>query len=548
MASILEHVSFSTLTETQKARVRAYVHKPQLAEIDTYEVFKYQQALSMPLAFWDNQISKIAQFISAPADISSLSAEKIAVMRDDLYFACYIFCARYKLAFEQGLGHDLPDYIEQLEKCSDLIQVLNGVGSPLELASVNDDGIQSGLDWMGYWNERRLYWVWAGRGGLLGTTISLLPDDFFYKTQALSALDVPVPLTGGLSWGLYYFRFAIRLGIVLKHTISHPWMSQDEENIPWIERFGLHLNKVKFDLINDFFWACGNLACFFWLCGAPVADYYGGVTTTLLLIMDVSVSIWAYFEARAQYLNDIERIQSSIQSLMVNEQLNHLQIESLKYAERQTKLDWDYKLYGLYADMMYAVSLMLAFTLLYACFLPMAVVSVASALIMGVTGTALCFSLNACFSIIKQSLEISKSVAQANNVARDYQKTGLCDFDLNLLKSEWNYHQKMIEYKQVCLVRSILIDTLVPPVVFLSLVFMPLSIGLPIVAMGFILAVASYYYVNHVYEHDISCLPKADTEKKLPTPLVNIGFFGKATQLLGDTVGAEMGVNSTFPN
>lgn len=538
MASILEHVVFSTLDENQKTRVRAYAKAPVLSEMDTYELFKHQQALAMPFAFWDKQINKIEQFISSSDDLKSATGESIAVLKDDLSFAFYIFSARYKLAFDQGLGYELPDHAVQLEKCTKLMNALtvfSGMSEQITdpyLPSVSDDGIQNALDWMGYWNERRLYWVWAGRGGLLGATISLLPDNFFYKKQALGALDVPVPLTGGLSWALYYFRCAIRLGIVLRHTISGPWMSKEEQHIPWTERLSFHLNKVKFDLINDFFWACGNLACFFWLCGNPVADYYGGVITTLLLLMDVSVTLWAYWEAHLQYVQDMERISSAIQTLMLNEINNVHQIAGLKYTQRQVKIEWDYKLYSLYADILYAVSLMLAFTLLYSCFLPLAAVSAASALWMGVAGTVLCFSLNACFSVIKQVIDICKSVELANNVANDYAKQGLSEFDSQLLKSEWSYHQKIIEYKQACLIRSILIDCLVPPVVFLSFVFTPLFVGLPIVFAGFVLAVASYYYVNEHYQHDITCLPKSSPDIALPSPVVTLGFFGKVTEVL----------------
>lgn len=388
---------------------------------------------------------------------------------------------------------------------------------------------------MGYWNERRLYWVWAGRGGLLGSTISLLPDGFYNKKQALKALDVPVPLTGGSSWALYYFRCGIRLGILFRHTVAGSWMSKGEEKIPWQERFAMQLDKSKFDLINDFFWACGNLACFFWLCGNPVADYYGGALTTLLLLMDTCASIWGYTEAHAQYLKDMARFNSSLQMLKQDESLNYFQINALKYAQRQCKLEWDYKLLGLYVDIMYAVGLMLSFTLLYCCFLPMAAVAAGTAVFWGMTGTVLCFTLNACLSAIKQGLDICKSVELSNTIAKDFSNQNQSHFDLNLLKSEWNYHQKIIEYKQACLVRSVLIDLLVPPVVFLSFVFMPLSIGLPIVAAGFTLAVASYYYVDKYYQHDITCLPKQSAVAELVSPVITLGFFGKAVDLLQDT-------------
>ena len=540
MTSIFQHVSFFTLNESQKIRVRAYAQAPMLSEMEaTYEIFKYQHDLLMLFDFWDNQINKIEQFISCPDDFKLMSAEQRGVLQDELSFAFYIINARYKLAYEEGLGHELGDHDEQIKKCINLINTLRvstGQGDQMlhpVLPSVKDDGIQAGLDEIRFWNERRLYWVWAGRGGLLGSTISLLPDDFFYKMQALNVLDVPVPLTGGLSWALYYFRCGIRLGVLLRHTIGS-WMSREEENIPWRERFAMQLHKTKFDLMNDFFWACGNLACFFWLCGNPVADYYGGAITTILLLMDVSICIWGYAEAHAQYIKDMERFKSAIQMLTSDEKSNYLQIEALRYAERQCKLDWDYKLYALYADVIYAVCLMLAFTLLYSCFLPLAAVSAGTALFWGLTGTVLCFTLNTCFTAINKGLDICKSVELSNNVAKAYAKPNQSVFDLQLLNSEWIYHQKIIEYKQACLLRLVLIDCLVPAVVFLSLVFMPLFIGLPVVMAGLILAVISKKYVDNQYQHDITCLPKHCPEAELPSPRITHGFFGMAADLLQD--------------
>ncbi len=544
MASIFKHLSFSTLNETQKGLVRAYVKNPMLSTLDTYDVFKHQYELEITLSFWDNQINTLAQFIFDIDCADIMSAKQTILLQDELSFVLYLFSARYQLSLKEGLGHNLSDEGEQIKKCIAIINALNkhkNAITNLELPTVSDDGIKNGLDWMGYWNERRLYWVWAGRGGLLGCLIDLLPEGYFNKSQALKALDVPVPITGGASWALYYFRCGIRLSLLLRHSINGFWMSQEEKDIPWQERFAMQLYKMKFNLINDFFWACGNLVCFFWACGA--ADYYGGALTTLLLLMDVGVTVWAYSDEHTQYLSDITRYKKSINMLMEDAVNNHLQIQALNKAEYKCRVEWNYKLYALYADILYATGLMLAFALLYGFFLP---TIAPTALILGVTGTVLCFSLNAVFAAIRQSLEICKAIELSNHLAQDYLNPNNSAFDLNLIAHEWHYQQQVIQYQKAILIRSVLVDLLVPPLVFLALVFTPLSIGVPIVLAGFLLAVAAHYFIENNYQPDRAPKAAINQDGELIAPIITQGFFAKGTALLEEKSIPTIEVTSTI--
>lgn len=400
----------------------------------------------------------------------------------------------------------------------------------ISFSMLEEDNVNWFLDWMSAFNERRLYWVWAGRGGVLGATIDLLPDDFFYKTQAIETLDILVPYTGSLSWALYYFRCIL----LLRHIIPGPWMSDEDKKIPWQLRLEKKWHQYKFDFLNDFFWATGNLACFFWLYG-PL-DYYGGALTSVLLLMDVSLCIWGYWEAYVQYSKDLDYYRKAIQNASADE------INALQLAKRQCMLDWDYKLYALYIDVMYAISLLVAFSLIYAFFLPLAIVPTAAGAMLSLIGTVLCFTLNSGFSALKQGVDVCKSVAMANDVARDHENQNQNGLNLESLERDWVYHQHIIAYKQVCLLRSVLIDFLVPPVVFMALVFMPLSMGLSVVSAGLILAVASYEYIDKNYPHDIAALPACSSEAAC-SPVIAQGFFGKATAYLHENSTSEMCLN-----
>ena len=517
-ANIFQHTSFFTLEKAQKKRVRRYVDQTKPSTLPTFnKLFENQGDISVMVDYWDSRINAIYQFLPYPAGFKDMDPKQRMMLEEELLFAFYVFCARYQLDHAEGRGYDADDEDrrKQLEKCAYLINLLRSSSRknkkpdvyPLilnKLTPINDDGIRSGVKKMCSFNESRLYWVWAGRGGLLGVMIDLLPDNFTNKIQALEVLDIPVPFTTFLSWGLYYFRFAIRVGGILRHTIGG---SEQEKTIPWQRRLAIQLDQCKFDLMNDFFWASANLVCAFWLYGSAIADYYAGLLTAVLLLMDVSLTIWAYLEAKGHY--DLD---PAPQTRM----------------KRQCKLDLDYTLYAMYVDIMYAIALLVAFSLIYGFFFSPAMISVATALILNVTGTVLCFTLNACSVAVKQVLDVCKSIEQLNFTIADYSHAN-DHFDKSFLFSELRYYEKMVEYKQVCMLRSVLIDLLVPPVVFLALVFMPLSIGITVLAASFMLAVASHDYIEKYYQHGMDCLPEYQPDHQLPTDLSSPwagGFFG----------------------
>lgn len=542
--NIFQHVSFFTLEESQKKFIRDFSGNPELALIDTNEVFQNKADMSIVLDFWDNRISAIRQFASHPDSFKSLTKDHLAMLQDELSFAYYIFYARYKLTLAEGLGSDLSDHGEPIKLCRELLEFTQKGGKADSLPTVADDHVKFSLEWMSAFNERRLYWVWAGSGGLLGSLIALFPDDYFNKLQAMRVLDIPVPFAGSLSWALYYFRCLVRLGILIKHVIPGPWMSKDEQSIPWTARFSAQWEQMKFYLLNDFFWANGNLACYFWLFGA--ADFYGGALTSVLLLLDVSVSIWAYWDERVQYDKDMARFKLGIQKLTVANAPAY-QINALKFAERQCMLDRNYRLYNLYADMLYAISLLLAFSLIYCFYLPL-ILSASTALALALTGTILCFSLNALFAAIKQGMDVCKSEELLHYAVADHKDKTRNQFDLQFLESQWIYHKNMIDYKKICMLRSVLIDFLVPPVIFLALVFMPLSLGLSVITAGLLIAVASYYYIEKYYEHDMGCLPpyRPDIIPSPDKPLITQGFFGKTTPYLSEIQDHEQAVAIAF--
>lgn len=380
------------------------------------------------------------------------------------------------------------------------------------------------LEWASAFNECRLYWVWAGSVGVLGKIVDLLPDDFFNKLQAAELLAEPTPFMTSLGWILYYLRFAVTLNKALNPE-------QNEENpLPWQEKVIKQLDELKFSLINDLVWATGNLLCFFWLVGE--ASVYGDMLTAVLLLMDVSLSIWNYWEQKAQATQALQAAPNAV-------------------AARDAKLYWDYELYSLFSECLYAATLCFAFSMVCCFFIPLA-----HPLMLEVTGTLLCFAFNALFAAINKGLTVCKSVQLLNNTNSDQQDIlqnyltlnndiarENAYFNLLSLQLWAEYHQQMITYQKNVLLRSVLIDVFVPPAVFLALVFLPYTLALPALFVGYIWAVAAYYQIERNYKVDEPLplnmddpmlqapLPDEMIEKIIRPKIVS-GFFNTAANYL----------------
>ena len=391
---VLESTSFSALDELGQKAVRALfedynsdVPTPLTGEdhddydedertplINTVDIFRKQQSLALSLELYSNKLQQIN-----PASFKFLYPDQQAALENELLFMFYCFSAQYQLNEAEHRRQDLKELSDQIKKCAQLIYDLRGASkasSPevLHIRKMVDSEkhckylgftvgkaiaekmleVASGKTvttkkWMGEVNGRRLYWVWGG--GLLASVIALLPDDFANRDQAQQALSVPSPLTGYMSWVLYYTRFAINLSLLLKHTITGPWMSKEERKTPAWDRFKTQWQQRKFSLLNDSIWATANLVCFFWLTGAGMAGYWGNALTAALLLMDVTLSIWKFCEESTQHNKDMLRYSDDIEKLeekiaQVDSPIKETLQRELKILQKNQKLaefNWAYK-------------------------------------------------------------------------------------------------------------------------------------------------------------------------------------------------------------
>lgn len=386
---------------------------------------------------------------------------------------------------------------------------------------------------MGWFNEKRLYWVWGS--SLLKTVLELLPDDFFNTSQAAGAVKSPDPYTGTLSWALYYFRFSLNLFLLLKHTLRGPWMSEEEKQMPWTERFTTQWEQRKFTLLNDSLWATANLVCFFWLNGKTGLGTWGDLLTLGLLVFDISVAAWDYAEQNTRYHKEMSNYDNDIHQLgQANEILqqvlvekdteqeqievkkalyeNELKIAALKRAQTQCKTEWRHQQFGLALNISYAVGLMLAFTVLTVPFLP---ITGPALMAVGTIGAVLCFALTVVYSTIKSGAEVYKAYyskkelqQELEDLIKEWMTTPpedenmkkLLFLEIKTLEAETEHQKNKVVYQTLHFLRSLVIESLTPALIFASFVFLPLGGALGVLAAALITAIISHLVIEMAFK------------------------------------------------
>jgi hypothetical protein len=181
------------------------------------------------------------------------------------------------------------------------------------------------------------------------------------------------------------------------------------------------------------------------------------------------------------------------------------------------------------AGISYAVGLMIAFALLTGPFLPLAAQTLFS---MTIAGAVLCFAFSVIYNGTRGGIELHKTKATINEInedrlqkiaafmalkassSEDDQKAQkLLFLEVKKLMAETTYQEKMITYQSVSLMRSIIVESLIPAVVLLSLLFLPLGPGLGILAAAIALAVASHYIINAVFKPEKEALKEFDEQE-----------------------------------
>lgn len=551
---ILESTSFASLDDSGQEAVRLLFKSYQMGSkfsLEHLPLFKKRKSLETTL--------KDARYLldkTNPASFKFLAPIQREVLKEELLFSFYIFSAQYQLDEAEHQRQGLYTLSEYIKKCAlyiDSLSESDTKDTPQSLFDKVTNDSDKHLKYLGItliapfvieklfefttgkltpkeWNGAdktghlvgemsgvngvRLYWVW-GRS-FIASVLDMLPDDFFNKINTQKILAAPAPYTGYMSWILSYARFGISLGLLLKHTIAGPWMSKEERQIPAWDRFKTQWKERKFALLNDSIWATANLACFFWLIGEGFLGYMGNVATGGLLLMDICLTVWKLYEkstehnaAMLRYQHDLETLKKRLSVSPDDEKLK-LEYKALLRAQTRCEFEWKYALYSMINDLVYAASLCMSFVILCGMFFPPLALVSATIKLYTIIGATLCFTLTTAYTATNGGLGIAKSNAlttlandEAKEILQAFNDKKTPDFvkkqlylEIKEQLAESTYQQKLAKYQRMQMIRGLLVDVLIPPLVFVSFMFLPFGIGIGILALGLAINIISKVILN----------------------------------------------------
>ncbi|MDR3504218.1 MAG: hypothetical protein P4L79_16755 [Legionella sp.] len=551
-SGILQSYLIDSLNAKTKLRHEELLkrHKAELLKKNLYAV---DGGFLTPLNFYAGILADTDEIL-----ISYMSPEQKAQRTHDLQIAYLLLLVQREYELQHQKTENKADYNDKIKQCEKMLDKLNPVwqeridkapeqayftdGKPVQYLGIAlgkefaqqlaDSGkCKTIREYVGALNGKRLYWVWGS--SFLKTMLSLVPEGFYNAEQAGNVVKTPDPYTGCLSWGLYYFRFSMNFFLLLKHTVQHPWMSQDEIDEGWFNRFSTQWTQRKFTLLNDSLWATANLLCFFWLTGKGILGTAGDALTVALLLFDTSVALWDFSEQQAlhnaqiqQYDHDIQQLNAEINKLTSDDEeskAKKLQLEMQKNAlerdKKQCITNWTLQKIGLYTNIAYAAGLMAAFVVMAMPFVPIAA-GLASTL--GVVGAVVCFAMTVINNAVQSGIEIHKTksalkdneddfMAQVNLLKKQVflKKAQLPDdakkllfLEIKRLDAKTEHQQQTVSLQIAHLIRSIMLEAFIPAAIFSCLVFMPLGIGLGALAGGLALAMASNLLISASFTPD----------------------------------------------
>lgn len=510
---------------------------------ETYQIFKNRTVLSDSVALYQWRMNQID-----PVAFRFIPDEQKNALEKELLFAFYLFAAQYHLDEVEHRNKTLKGLRDNLNQCAILIHALQYSKEHLtaetqlrkrvsesekpfkfsaielgRLIAAKAYALTSVTAWtetLTAINDPRLYWVWGE--GMLASIMALLPETFARKKDAERALTAPDDALGYLGWMLYYTRFGLNTSLLLEHTLPGPWMSKRERiAIPALERFKTQWDQRKFVLLNDSVWATVNLVTFFWLNGKGMLGYAGDVLTVGLLMADTALTFWQVMEESTQHNAELHRLSNDISNLKhfkskaekegeyaEAKKLTH-QMQSLEKMSSKRKMDWTFKKYHLAAGIAYSVGLLAAFTVACCFLFPPGAMIPATAMTIALVGAALCFGATLAYSLATGAIDIAHTHKKGKLAKQEY-KTLLQRFcsetddnqkkllylEMKQLKGDSEFQTRVAKFQAAKLIRSVMIDVMIPPLVFVSLMFMPIGVGLGVLAAGFALAVVSKLVLN----------------------------------------------------
>jgi hypothetical protein len=583
MGGIFTHKFFGALDGTAQQEIHDHFSKiiqGDLPKWDNLDLFRHRNFLVSNIHY----ISKRLKDIN-PASFQFLNKPQREALLNELLFSFYMISAHYHLDDIESRKQNSAKQLQELQLCTAKIMALQSynlsgpetiheqllyssdkpvkylglkIVAPFLVEKIEQISSGKAVSFRSWWDDLNSQRAYLARANavLLGI-LRILPDDFMNKIQGQTVLSAPAPVFGYLSWILYYVRFGINLGLLLKHSIQGSWMKDEEAQIPWNERFTTQWEQRRFILINDFIWATTNMSCFYWLLGTPKLSYTANVLTLTFMTIDIGLVLWRFMaestehnKNEARYIEDIEAVHTKISQLEENDRQKTILEEELKMllrAKFQFDLDWKYKTYGIVNDLFYTGGLLVSFAVTSALFTPSVLIPT-NVLMFSLVGAVICFAVTLAYSAVTNTLTIMKTTELADMTKEDLevlmtnfsncedeQQKKLLYLDIQALFAKSEYQEKLIQYQKLKLIHSVFINSVLPVLAFSCFVFMPLGIGIAVFAVGFVLAKFSERKLQELAPQEAD-LPDFDDEsyrqfteqtKTLEAPIAKASFSAR---------------------
>lgn len=555
--------SFWGLGSEEQKKLRAFENSesPRIDHQDKCDFYLNRVLYSAVIGEADLTLRRL-QTISPAFGV--LSAEQRGGIEAQLLLIYYQLSSQYEMDRVDRSSHQLPETAEKIWLCAALLnklrlsacepkmnqELLECVASsgqytrylgvkllvPVLLESVDTiaSGKKSATDFISFINERRLYWVWAG--STVSLVLSVFPDYLCDTSRASGALGWTSFVGGALSWILYFMRAGLSWSALIEHVFL-PTKEELELGLTWRQRFGVHWEARKYQILNDTIWGMCNFACFFVLVGSGLLGNIGNALTASLLLMDTILTVSRMYEENAlrearvkafehelaSLKNQIEQARRGNQSTVQYE----MAYEEIQSRYLRSELEWRYKKTSTAMDLLYAICLLSAFTLLCVSVLFMPY----TALVIAVAGTLMCFAFNLIYSTASMSVNVSKmqdlradtdeslskKLAEFQEHLKQYEQLtderqrqslgGLLKvsyLEMRALQAESVHQSKMITHQHRHLIVSTIRDVFIPPLFITAFVFLPMGIGVPVLVLFLALAVGLYWYSEKTIPQKVS--------------------------------------------
>lgn len=232
------------------------------------------------------------------------------------------------------------------------------------------------INWI---NAGRLFWVW-GRG-IMQDILTLIG---LANGPGVDALNEFAPYAGHMSYVIYALRGLLR---ILDDVSLICYAPEDFcQQVPFLERLAYYIDTSKDWYVNDvIFWGPGNVVT----CGALniVSAATGGLITLGLLVVDLSMSLNGWLEAKAYYEQEKAAITALRAELRADDPKTGIYDLRLADLQLKNKHDWERAQLSMFCFFLLVVALAIVCVALCYAGLPIAGIAVLS-----IACSAICYA------------------------------------------------------------------------------------------------------------------------------------------------------------